>query len=143
MYYLYAILCAVLWAVGYSVLTLFNQALNQFTIGMMYGFWLVVSNLAAMLVTGTMDNVIDIANNPLIFVYVVVMGLASFLSMVAYAQAAGNASIVSAISSTYPMVQLVLMAVFLPNAANSINYVYVVPSIACIAIGVAGLALSK
>ena len=147
-----ALICSFLWALGYSILPLFNQSLNQYTINVTYGLTLVILNTIAAWLTNSIPNLFEIPNgsNWLLLVYSVNMAISSFISMMAYTSAGTSgtsnaSSTVSAIASTYPLCQFlmgVMFPVMLKVNVGAISYAMVVPGILMIVGGVGMLSFA-
>ena len=139
MWQLYAIACALLWGTGYTILT--RVHLDRFTINVMYGGCLLIVNFLASIMSGQLENFYMIPDYGLyLFFYIGIMISGAIVFMTGYGTAGSYASAFTAISSAYPMIQIILSQIFLSN--QTINLYYAIPGIICIVTGVILLTVS-
>lgn len=133
MWWLYAVLCAFLWACGYTVLNKLANDLNQFTIDVIYGVAMTIINFLILVFTNQMDNFLVLYEKPNQFgwllLYTTIFLVASFVSMSGFLQAsqAGMSNGFIAVSSIYPLITFGLSYVFL-NQTN-IEWKLAIPGI--------------
>ena len=147
MWQLFAIICAFLWGISYALLTKLAPDINQFTIDVIYGGFLVITNFLVIVFTNKIENFYVLAEKPAnagyLFLYILFFISASFLSMYAILEASKEqvASGFIAISSVYPLITFIITYLFM-NQTN-INWKLGVPGIILSIVGVILLCLSK
>lgn len=96
MSWLLALLCALLWGCGYTVLNKLTPDLNQYTINVVYGSCVVVINFLIVIFTEKIDNFLMLAENNnswYLFLYNFIFILTNFVSIYGFETSAKEKNI--------------------------------------------------
>lgn len=140
----YSLSCSVLWGISYVLLSLATESLNNYTINMLYGGLMLVTNLVALAITDGFDNLVELRAwrvSLAIIGHVVLMVATSTIFLLGYRLEGVNSGIYTLISSTYPVVTLIGSYLFLGQ--RDFNAYYVSFGVILVIAGVSLLALAK
>jgi drug/metabolite transporter (DMT)-like permease len=141
---LYPIICSVLWGIGYTLLQPVSAKLTNYTINAIYGGSLCITNLIILAATYNFADFVILKDWKLalyLTFYVIIFIVASFVFLYGYGYDGINAGIYTLISSTYPVITMLLSFIFF-NQTN-INPYYASFGVVFTLVGVSLLALSK
>jgi len=143
---LYALVSALLWGCGYTILAPVSRLISNDVISMGYGASLFIVNFLYNTYTGGVDNFAVLSQGPVAlkyFTYVAIFILGNFLNLKGYSLATqnGTSGLYSAICSIYPVFTIILSAIFLGQ--TNYNLSYVIPGMGFILIGTILLAFGK
>jgi len=141
---LYPIICSVLWGVSYTLLRPVSAEIQKYTINSIYGLSMFIINMVALAITNQYSDFLLINNLKVILCltfYVILSVAAGILFLVGYNIEGINSGVYTLISSTYPVLTLILSYIFLDQ--RNINPYFASFGTILTIVGVSLLALSK
>ena len=140
----YPIICAIMWGIGYTLVKPVSDQLQPYTINALYGAFVFIINIIALAIKQNFDNFKLINNWKLgicLMFYIILLATTSIIFLIGYKLDGVNSGVYTLISSTYPVITLILSYIFLGQ--TNINPYYASFGTVLTLVGVSLLALSK
>ena len=142
MWIIYALIIALLWGSGYTLMIPIAKQLTPYTIATLYGAGLVIVNFIAGVYAGNVENYYLLSDTKigLCFTgYLICMISGNFLYLAVYRNIGQNAGAFVSITSSYPMFTFILSTLIFQQKTN---LYYTIPALLFISLGVILLSIA-